>query len=288
MLLQPTSDRSRLVYGVTIGNQVHLLFCLLAGADQATKEFQKYWRGEALAKNHKSQATAIGDGRDHVAAKPLTGTEHDRGLTTPSIGSPSLMIRTQPHLVQPMNLRPILSCPGSNRGIFFLQPSPHRHRILFIRSSHRLLRGQSPSPQVPPHRPHRNLQTEAPRQQLLHRLSSPQGEGQAQLVGTPTDDQPHRASCLLRSQARNWRSPATSRLQGPSSASFDQSHPASHRTARYPEHVSRLGLRKTFLNRLDDSPAKILLGLSRQRASILFLHARTITEYPLNVTYIML
>jgi hypothetical protein len=42
------------------------------------------------------------------------------------------------------------------------------------------------------------------------------------------------------------------------------------------------------LNGLDDSPAKVFLGFSRQRASILFSHARTLPRYPLNVTYIML
>jgi hypothetical protein len=36
-------------------------------------------------------------------------------------------------------------------------------------------------------------------------------------------------------------------------------------------------LRKTFLNGLHDSPAKVFLGFSRQRASILFFHARHTT-----------
>jgi hypothetical protein len=36
-------------------------------------------------------------------------------------------------------------------------------------------------------------------------------------------------------------------------------------------------LRKTFLNGLHDSPAKVFLGFSRQRASILFSHARHTT-----------
>jgi hypothetical protein len=51
MFLQPTGDRSRLVYRVTIGNQVHLPLYLLTGADQATQKLQKHWRCEALPKN---------------------------------------------------------------------------------------------------------------------------------------------------------------------------------------------------------------------------------------------
>src|SRR5216684_4034904 len=89
-------------------------------------------------------------------------------------------------------------------------------------------------------------------------------------------------------QSRNRRPSATSCVQCPTSYAFHQPHPATHRTASYSENPSRLGLRKTFLNCLNDSPAKVFLSFCRQRASILVSHARTLPHYFVNVTYIML
>jgi len=92
------------------------------------------------------------------------------------------MVRTQTHLIEPMNLGLKLSRLCANRWIFFLEPFPYRSRILFVRSAHRLLWGQSPGSQVASHRSHGNLQSEFPRQQLLHGFPGPQRQGQAQLV----------------------------------------------------------------------------------------------------------
>src|SRR5260370_24303223 len=187
-----------------------------------------------------------------------------------------------------MNLRLKLSRQFSNRWIFFLQPFPHRGRILFVRAAHRLLRSQPPGAQIASHRPHRNLQIEFSRQQLLQRFSGPQRKGEAELVWTTTDNVTHRRGCLMRCQARNRRPSATSCFQRPTSYALHQPHPAAHRTTSYPENPGCLGLRKTFLNGLDDSPAKVFLGFSGQRASILFFHAQTLPHYFVNVTYIML
>src|SRR5713101_8557880 len=81
----------------------------------------------------------------------------------------------------------------------------------------------------------------------------------------------------MRCQSRNCRPSSTSCFQCPTSYAFQQPHPAAHRTASYPENPGRLGLRKTLLNSLDDSPAKIFLGFSWKRTSILFFHARNTT-----------
>src|SRR6266849_5863844 len=179
-----------------------------------------------------------------------------------------------------MNLGLQLSRQFSNRWIFFLQPFPHCGRILFVRSSHRLLRGQTPGSQIASHRPHRNLQIEFSRQQILHRFPRPQCKGQVQLVRTTTDNVAHRRGCLMWCQSRNWRPSSTSRFQRSTSYAFHQPPPAAHRTSSYPENPSRLGLRKTFLNGLNGSPAKVFLSFRRQRASILFSHARHATTLP--------
>jgi len=158
------------------------------------------------------------------------------------------MVGTQSHLVQPMNLRLILSCQLSNRGVFFLQPLPYGSRILFVGPSDRLLRSQTPGSQITSHCPHRDFQIEFSGQQRLHRFSGPQGEGQAQLIGTPTHNVAHRRGCLMRCQSRNGRPSSTSCFQCAPSDAFHQPHPAAHRTPSDPENTSRLGLQKTFLN----------------------------------------
>src|SRR5882724_4308781 len=180
-----------------------------------------------------------------------------------------------------MNLRLKLARLGSNRWIFFLQPFPHRRRILFVRSAHRLLRGQTPGPQIASYRPHRNLHLELSRQQLLHRFSGPQRKRQAQLVRATAENVAHRRGCLMRCQSRNRRSSAPLCFQRPSSFPFHQPHPAAHCTSSYPEDSSHLSLRKTFLHGLNHSPAKVFLSFRRQRASILVSHARhTNTLFP--------
>src|SRR5208282_314508 len=172
--------------------------------------------------------------------------------------------------------------------IFFLEPFPYRSRILFVRSAHRLLRGQTPGSQVASHRPHRNLQSEFSRQQLLHCFPGPQRKGQAQLVRATAQNMAHRRGCLMGCQARNRRPSAPSCFQRPPPCTLHQPHPAAHRPSRYPENPCRLGLRKTFLDGLDNAPAKVFLGFSRQRASILFFHAHTLSHYLFTVIYIML
>src|SRR5712691_7137805 len=280
MLCQPSTNRPGLVDRVTIHNQKHFPPGLPRRSQETAQKIQKHPRREPLTKNHEGQPPPIGDGRDHVAAKALTRTKYYRRLPATSVGSSRLMVRTEPHLIQPMNLGLKLSRLFSNRWIFFLQPFPYRGRILFVRSSHRLLRGQTPGSQIASHRPHRNLQIEFSRQQILHRFPRPQCKGQVQLVRTTTDNVAHRRGCLMWCQSRNWRPSSTSRFQRSTSYAFHQPPPAAHRTSSNPENPSRLGLRKTFLNGLNGSPAKVFLSFRRQRASILFSHARHATTLP--------
>src|SRR5258708_4904968 len=84
----------------------------------------------------------------------------------------------------------------------------------------------------------------------------------------------------MRCQSRNRRQSSASCFQRSPPFPFPQPQPAAHCPSCDSENPSRLGLRKTFLNGLDNSPAQVLLGFSWQRASILFSHARnTITLF---------
>src|SRR5271165_6976666 len=125
--------------------------------------------------------------------------------------------------------------------------------------------GSDPRPanSVPPSTPkpaHRNLHIELSRQQLLHRFSGPQRKGQAQLVWATAENVAHRRGCLMRCQSRNRRSSPPLGFQRPSSFPFHHPHPAAHCTSSYPEDSSHLSLRKTSLNCLNDSSAKIFLS----------------------------
>src|ERR1039458_2298199 len=99
MLCQPSTDRPRLVYRVTIHNQKHFPPGLPRQPQQTAKKIQKHPCRETLTKNHEGQPPPIGDGRDHVAAKALTGAHHHRRLPATSPGSSRWMVRTKAHLV---------------------------------------------------------------------------------------------------------------------------------------------------------------------------------------------
>src|SRR5271156_3308058 len=272
---------------MAIHNEKYFPPAFACQAQQPAEKIQKYRRGEPLAKNHERQPSAIGDGRNHVAAKTLPCAKHYRGLPAASVATSRLVIRTQAHLIQPMNLRLKLPRCGANRRIFFRQPFLHGHGILFVRAAHRLLRRQPPGAQITSHRPHRNLQREFPQQQLLHRFSGPQRKWQQQLLRASADNVADRHGRLMRRQTRNRWSPATARAQSPASHAFQQTHPAADGTARHTEDPRRLRLRKTLRDGFDHAPPQVLLTLCRQRASIRFFHAGTLTHYSLNVTYIM-
>src|ERR1700680_4132359 len=145
-----------------------------------------------------------------------------------------------------MNLGLYLARQFSNRWIFLLQPFPYRGRILFVRSSHRLLWRQSPGSQIASHRPHRNLQIKLSGQQLSHRFPRPQRKGQAQLVRATADNVAHRRGCLMRCQSRNGRPSSTSCFQCSTSYAFHKAHPAAHRTSSYSEDPSRLVCERPF------------------------------------------
>src|SRR6266853_796958 len=99
MLYQPSIHQPGLVYRVTIHNQKHFPPGLPRQSQETTKKIQKHPRRETLTKTHEGQPPPIGDGRDHVAAKALTGAHHHRRLPATSVGSSRLMVRTETHLV---------------------------------------------------------------------------------------------------------------------------------------------------------------------------------------------
>src|SRR3984885_7895 len=101
---EPAAHRSRLVHWVAIDNEKYFPPALSRQAQQAAEKIQEHPCREALPKNHEGQPPAIGNGRDHVAAKTLPRAEHHRGLPAASVTASGLMVRTQPHLIQPMNL----------------------------------------------------------------------------------------------------------------------------------------------------------------------------------------
>ena len=92
MLIQPALYRSSLMDGVTVGNQKYFSLGLSRQPQQTTKKIQKHSCRETLTENHEGQPPPIGDGRDHVAAKALTGAKYHWRLPAPSVGSSRLMV----------------------------------------------------------------------------------------------------------------------------------------------------------------------------------------------------
>ena len=176
--------RSRLVNRVAIHNQKHLLPGLPRQAQETTKKIQKHPRRETLTENLEGQRPPVGDGRNHVATKSLTGTKYHWRLSASSVGSSRLMVRTKPHLVQPMDLCLKLSRLGSNRWIFFL--NHFRTAAGFCSyAAHRLMRGQTPSPTNSAPTAHTETCTFEFSDATLHRFRVHNAKGKLQCSAQP-------------------------------------------------------------------------------------------------------
>src|SRR5659263_769762 len=100
MCINPLLYICRVMDRVTINNKKHFTFDLSHHSfDKAKKDMII----KATLENHKVEMPPVIDRRDHITSKALACPGDYRGLPTTPVGSTSRMIRTQPHLVTPVN-----------------------------------------------------------------------------------------------------------------------------------------------------------------------------------------
>ena len=101
MPMNPAFDLSGTMHRMTIHNQKNFLPVLF---DQPPKKVYHHRSIESLLEDHKCQSASVRDRRNHIAAKPLTGSWDDWRLPLETITASSLMIGTHPHFVAPVDL----------------------------------------------------------------------------------------------------------------------------------------------------------------------------------------
>ena len=227
---------------------------------------------EALLEHHEAKSPPVGDGGNHIAAEALTCAGNHRRLTPPAPGASRLMVGSQAHLVPPVDLRPVALCPRPNRRIFLPKPLPHRLGVSLVRSSHGLLRAESPTAEVSPCRPHRNFHAKPVRQEFTQSLPGPKRERQLELVRATIGDQPHDRGRLMRLEPLDRRPPSPPRSQASKTPGMANLHPVVHRLARYAKGPRRLGLVHASPYRSDHAPAEVLLCRWRKKPRISFVH----------------
>jgi len=182
---QPLLHRSRPVDGMTIHDEINPARHLPL---QSSQKIDEHPGPKFLVQNDEIQLAAVRDRRNHPAAEPLSRPRDHRRLPFQPPTCPRRMIRPEPHLVSPVNLRFIPPCQGLDHRIFLLQALLDRFRIRFERPPDRLLRCETPLPQVPPHRPNQKTRPISLFDQSSHSLSRPQVKRQPQLVGRLVGD----------------------------------------------------------------------------------------------------
>lgn len=271
MGLKPTFDLSRTMHRMTIDDQKHLLGVLL---NQPTQKMDHHRCRESLGKYHKCQSTPVGNGRDHVAAKTLTGAWNHRCVSFETITASGLVIQSHSHFIAPVYLCTLLTSLTSNGRVVFFQPASDRFWILFVGTTKRFLGREAPSFQIAANRPDRNRNAKPFLDQLSNGISGPQGKRQSQLVGTALADQTHNRSRLMTRQARVAFGATFVSVECRVSSFSMRLEPIVNRRPSHTEPAAGLGLsHPLFDNGVNHSTSQFLLGLRRKSSAVAYRHS---------------
>lgn len=84
---------------------------------------------ETLPVDHEVQLAPVGDGRNHIASKPLSRAENDRGFPLEAVRGAAMVVRAHSHLVSPVNRRPCLKDSAEGTDMFDKEALPVRLQI---------------------------------------------------------------------------------------------------------------------------------------------------------------
>ena len=92
---------------MTVNNQEDFS---LRMTEQLTQELDEYVASKSLCENRERELASVRNGRNHVAAKPLSCPRDNGRSTLYPVGASRLMVASQAHLVSPVNLRLFETC----------------------------------------------------------------------------------------------------------------------------------------------------------------------------------
>ncbi len=277
----PARNLFRSMHRVAVDDQVDLARAL---PNQTPEKLQEHLRSESLAENQERQPASSRDRRDHVAAEPLAGSGHRRSLPATAVARAGLMVRSQAHLVSPVDLGLLEPGLAPDRGIRLVEPPLHGDRVAFVGPPHRLLRRETPSLEQPANRSHRESQATPLLDQLPHRLTSPEREWKFQLVGTAIGHQTHDRGGLVPLQPRLGLAAPFLEPQRRLATLAVRLQPTVQRRATDAEGSGRLrDLKPLFDNSPHNAMAKILERGGRQLSGISGAHGQY-TLQPANMS----
>ncbi len=283
--LQPALDALRPMDGVAIHDEEEAP----AGvAEEAPEEPEVDPLREGLPEHHEGQLPPIGEGGEDVAAEPLPGPGDDRGVALPAVGAPGLVIGAQPHLIPPVDRGSALFRQAPDGGVLRGKPPADRRGVLLEGPAAGLLGREAPPLQVPADRPDRELEATLLPDELLHRLAGPEGEGQAQLVGTAAHDQADDQGGLVGGQPGARRPAPAFRRQRSGAPCGPLPHPLVDGPPGHPEEPGGLRRLQAASDRGDGALPQHFLGSGRERARIGSLHASPIAGEGRGVNYLLL
>lgn len=268
--IYPLFDLPGTMHRMSIDNQEDFLFVL---PDQPPQKVDHDRCGKSLVEDHKGQMTSIGDCRDHIAAKPLTGSGNDRCMSLATITASDLMVGTHSHFVAPVDLGTFCAGLSANHRVLLLQPALHCLRILLVGAAQRFLRCKAPVFQIATGRPDRNSNGISLFDQLAYSLTCPQGKGQLQLIRTSVGNQTDNGGGLMTGQTRLMFGAAFVRLQCGIAAVLMCCKPIVNRRTTDAKKATGLHLRHFFVdNRMNNPTSQFLLRRRGKHSAIVRLH----------------
>jgi hypothetical protein len=246
-------------------------------AQQPAQESQKDDGGETLLEDHELQLPAVGDGRNDVAAKPLSRAQNHRRLALRTEGAAGGMIGSKSHLVRPENQRFLPAGQSPNGRILSPPPGGHGLRILLESAARGLLRGKTPTCQQPPRRPNRKPHAKALGDQMNHRLAGPKIKRQLQLVRATVGDEAANGLLLPGLEPASCRTPPLPRAQPLPSLRLLPVDPAMNGLAGHSENPGHLRLGTSRAKGVHGLEADGFLRGGCQRPKILTQHAQKTT-----------
>ena len=240
--------------------------------EQPLQKGQPHDGREAPFEDHEGQVPTVGDGRDHLVPKALARAEDHRCLPASAPGAAGLVVGPHPRLVAPEDPGAFPARQGPDGGVLRLEPTAYGSGVLLVSPPQRLLRGEAPSPQIPPHGPDRQANAEPALDQGLDCLAGPQHKRQFELVRAPVGDQPHRGRRLVRFQFQDAGAPPRARLHCPQASLAPPACPGVDRLTGDAKDSGRFGLGHPCLHDLDDPETQRLLGRRVERAHVSTLH----------------
>lgn len=179
MLIHPFPDGFAMVCGQVVEYQKDFFVSI---PDEASHELDEHRGVHPAFVEHEADFAELGDGGDHVDTFPLAHVPPLGGLSPGGVAPSYLILTAYAGFIAPVDLGLFLQGPGFDGRVFFPEPLLYFFLTALICPLNRFLWGETPLPEVMPHRPYRHPYPEKMVDEFLHRCPRPECKVEMQLV----------------------------------------------------------------------------------------------------------